>query len=216
MWRERQSNSRFVESVWESCAPVATSRTVIADPCSSLALVKNNDAMRVVLAGPKTKPHDIQVPAGSRYTTIRFKPGVSFKGVSLHELTDASLLFMADAKARFQFEGAYLQFPHFDKIEQFVDALYEQGYLEFKDPEDATRASPRTYSRYIQRVTGLSPHQLYQLQRMHEALRLLKQGVSAVDVAAELAFVDQSHLTRSSKRFLGHTPKHSSQLPQTP
>jgi AraC-like DNA-binding protein len=35
-------------------------------------------------------------------------------------------------------------------------------------------------------------------------------------VASELGFVDQAHLNRAAKQFLGHTPKELLRLPQTP
>lgn len=221
LWRERQSGSPFIESVWTATTPVRTQRTVIADPCICLALVKSGNASRVILAGPKTKPWRITLEGGYVCTTIRLKPGVFVREFLTKTLTDNSLTFPADPEGRFWFRGTRLQFPHFDDVEALVDQLQHLGHLSYKmPPDDSIQAgstlSARSHARRIQSTTGLSPYQLYQLQRMHQALRLLKQGVPAVDVASELAFVDQPHLIRASRQFLGHTPKQLLDLPQTP
>ena len=215
LWQERQSDSSLVESVWKSSALANMSRTVIADPCISIALIETGTTMQVVVMGPKTQPYSVELAPGYVCTTIRLKPGVFFKGLSTQRLANTSLIFPANRVSQFWFKGKHLQFPSFDKAELLVDELYRQGCLEYEDPSNQ-KLSFRTYSRRTQRTTGLSPYQLYQLTRMHKALRLLKQGISAADVAAELAFVDQSHLIRASKRFLGHTPKHFPSLPQVP
>ena len=76
--------------------------------------------------------------------------------------------------------------------------------------------SSKSYSRFVKRNTGLSPYKLHQLQRMSEALRLLRQGMPAATVATELGFTDQAHLTRAAKQFLGHTPKELLQWPYKP
>jgi AraC-like DNA-binding protein len=45
-----------------------------------------------------------------------------------------------------------------------------------------------------------------QIERAHRAAALLERGVPVVDVAHEAEYFDQSHMTRSLKRFLGMTP----------
>jgi AraC-like DNA-binding protein len=53
---------------------------------------------------------------------------------------------------------------------------------------------------------GILLHQ-YQTQiRVERAKMQLAQGVSIQQVAVEVGFVDQSHLTRHFKRFVGITP----------
>ncbi len=52
----------------------------------------------------------------------------------------------------------------------------------------------------------MPPH-TYQLQlRMARARRLLQRGMEPGDVAAQLGFTDQSHLTRHFKRLFRLTP----------
>lgn len=53
---------------------------------------------------------------------------------------------------------------------------------------------------------GMPPHR-YQMQlRLEDAKRLLRQGRSVANVAAECGFADQSHLLRVFKRTFGVTP----------
>lgn len=218
-WQERQSASPIVESVWTCSAPTAISRAVIADPCISITLVKDSGGTRVVLSGPKTKPFHASLPAGYVSTGIRLKTGVFLKNLPTQNLTDKSLVLPADSESRFWLEGTRLQFPDFEHVESLINQLHSLGYLDYEMPRDAhatDHLSPRTHSRQIHRITGLSPYQLYQLKRMHRALHLLKQGMPAVEVASELAFVDQSHLIHASKKFFGYTPKQLFNLPQIP
>ncbi len=219
-WQERQSHSPFIESVWTTTTPTSVSRTAIADPCVEITLVKENDQARVILTGPRTKPSHTLLPSGYACITIRLKPGVCLKNFPAHKHLNGSLTLPADSKARFWFEGVPLQFPDFDHVEELIVRLHDAGYLDYEMPNGGKllarkRPLSRTYSRLIKRITGLSPYKLYQLQRMHQALRLLKKGMPAADVASALAFVDQSHLIHASKQFFGHTPKRLVDLPQT-
>ena len=60
--------------------------------------------------------------------------------------------------------------------------------------------------RAFKRAYGLPPY-AYQLRlRIARAQRLLSAGRAPADVAIELRFVDQSHLTRHFKRIVGVTP----------
>lgn len=224
LWRERPSDSPFIESVWTCSTPVANSRTVLADPCTSIQLVNDNGRRHVVLAGPRSKSLQRVLTSGYVCISIRLKPGVFLEGFPVQKLVDNSLTFPADSKSWFRLGDKRLRFPAFEDAEELIGQLYDSGLLGYETPHGLDKAgnktadsiSPRTYSRQIQRITGLSPYRLFQIQRMHQALQLLKQGMPAIKVAAELDFVDQSHLTRASKRFFGRTPKQLPELPQTP
>lgn len=219
-WRERQSDSDFVASVWTCIAREATTRTVLADPSISLSLVKEAGKTIVILAGPETRPRSKSLAEDYACMTIRLKPGVLLKGFPVQEFVNKSLTLSVDAGSRFWFDGTPLQFPEFDDAELFINQLQKQGYLSREITKSrnmqAANLSSRTYARLIKHTTGLSPYQLHQLQRLQRAFKLLKQGVSATVVAGELNFVDQSHLTRVSKQFFGHTPKQLLGLPHIP
>lgn len=216
LWNERQSDSPFVVSVWTCHALEATSRAIIADPCICISLVRNNARTEVLIAGPKTRPRLQALPAGYMCTTLRLKPGVALKGIHASELINDMISVPADDEARFRLNDQLFQFSDFEHAEQLVDDLFVAGYLSFKEPQDGALRPRRTYSRQTRRLTGISPYKLHQLQRMHQALRLLKDGATTADVVAELDFTDQAHFTHASKQFFGYTPKQLEKLLQNP
>lgn len=58
----------------------------------------------------------------------------------------------------------------------------------------------------MSRATGLTRGAIGQIRRAERAAGLLGRGVSPLDVAGQLGYADQPHLTRSLKRFAGRTP----------
>lgn len=66
---------------------------------------------------------------------------------------------------------------------------------------------PTHVVRAFTREVGLPPHRYVTGRRVDAARRLLLDGRSAADVAAEVGFHDQSHLTRHFRRMLGTTPE---------
>ncbi len=217
LWQERPSNSEFVASVWTSIASAATTRPVLADPCISITLVSGNEGMHVVLRGPETKPRNEPLVPDYTCTAIRLRPGVLLRGFPAEKFINSALVLSVDAQGWFWFEGNRLQFPTFDNAERLIDQLDNLGYLRreiLNGSKEAKILSARSYFRLVKRTTGLSPYQLNQLQRIHQALRLLKRGMPPTTVATELNFVDQSHLTHAAKKFLGYTPKQLLSVPQ--
>lgn len=66
--------------------------------------------------------------------------------------------------------------------------------------------SPYYVHRVFEREVGLPPHAYLESVRIRQAQLLLAQGEPIIQVAAELGFSDQSHLTRRFTRLLGVTP----------
>ena len=60
-WRERTSELEAIDSVWTGTASEVTSRTVLADSCSSIILVKSKDSAEVIIRGPETKPRCLSI-----------------------------------------------------------------------------------------------------------------------------------------------------------
>ena len=70
----------------------------------------------------------------------------------------------------------------------------------------ATGMSPFTLLRAFRGQTGLPPHAYLNQLRVRVARRLLDGGVAPAEVAAEVGFADQAHLTRHFKRVMGVPP----------
>lgn len=60
--------------------------------------------------------------------------------------------------------------------------------------------------RVFKKNTGLSPYAYLEQIRINRAKDFLKAGMPIADTAFEVGFVDQSHLTKTFKRFAGFTP----------
>jgi AraC-like DNA-binding protein len=60
--------------------------------------------------------------------------------------------------------------------------------------------------RVFKKHTGLSPHAYLEQIRVNRAKERLRSGAPIADTAYELGFVDQSHLTKTFKKFAGTTP----------
>lgn len=68
--------------------------------------------------------------------------------------------------------------------------------------------SPTYFANLFKRATGISPHQYVIQQRVEQAkLLLLKTDLAIADVALQVGFSNQSHLTRHFKHITGVTPK---------
>ncbi len=65
---------------------------------------------------------------------------------------------------------------------------------------------PFALVRGFSRAYGLPPHAWLLQERVRRAQALLRDGLSPSEVAADVGFSDQSHLTRHFKRILGLTP----------
>ena len=71
----------------------------------------------------------------------------------------------------------------------------------------ATGLSERALQRLTRRRLGLTPRWLIQRRRLHEACERLRSGHTTIaDVAAELGYADQPHLTRDVRSVTGLTP----------
>ncbi len=60
--------------------------------------------------------------------------------------------------------------------------------------------------RAFRRETGMPPHAYLNQLRVRHARRLLDRGLAPAEVAAQIGFADQAHLTRHFKRVVGVPP----------
>jgi AraC family transcriptional regulator len=68
--------------------------------------------------------------------------------------------------------------------------------------------SPTYFASLFKHSIGISPHQYVIRQRVKRARSLLlKTDLAIADIALQVGFSSQSHLTQQFKRFTGMTPK---------
>ena len=70
----------------------------------------------------------------------------------------------------------------------------------------AAGLSPFQLIRQFKRLTGMPPHAHVLRERLHDALRQLKRGVTLGDAAVAAGFYDQSAMTNAFRRTYGITP----------
>ncbi|MCW8274660.1 AraC family transcriptional regulator [Pseudomonas sp. PCH199] len=70
----------------------------------------------------------------------------------------------------------------------------------------AVNLSPFHFARVFRRATGMPPHTWLMQQRIARARALLKGGCLPLEVATQLGFADQSHLSRQFKQVYGVGP----------
>ncbi|MBB6098681.1 AraC-like DNA-binding protein [Deinobacterium chartae] len=87
----------------------------------------------------------------------------------------------------------------------YLEAHYARG-VTLEELARAAGLSPFHLSRRFHLEVGLPPHAYQTLLRVRQASRLLRAGLAPAQVALEVGFADQSHLTRVFRRHHGVTP----------
>lgn len=93
-------------------------------------------------------------------------------------------------------------------LQQVVDYLEANLAATVTLPELAAQVhlSPYHLLRIFKTTFGLPPHAYLTQLRVQQAKRLLFAGLPIADVALQVGFADQSHLTRHFKRIVGVPP----------
>ncbi len=172
------------------------------------------DGETVVAArGPETRASEADYPADAEFFGIVFKLGTFMPHLPVKMLRDRRDATLPEASGRsFWLHGSAWELPTFENADAFVERLVRRGIL-VRDPvvEAAIDGhGPDVSARSLQyrflRATGLTQKTIRQIERARGAVPLLERGTSIPDVALELGYFDQAHLTNSLKRFLGKTP----------
>ena len=91
------------------------------------------------------------------------------------------------------------------RARSYIEAHYSEA-VPIESLAIQTALGSHHLARVFKQEVGIAPH-AYQVQlRIQRAKDLLRQGWSLVYVAASLGFADQSHFTRTFRRFVGVTP----------
>jgi AraC family transcriptional regulator len=85
---------------------------------------------------------------------------------------------------------------------------YLDRNLSLVEVAEVINISPTYFASLFKRATGTSPHQYVIQQRVERAkLMLSKTDLAIADIALQVGFSSQSHLTQQFKRLTGVTPK---------
>lgn len=88
----------------------------------------------------------------------------------------------------------------------WIETHFDEGFG-LEDLAQAAGLSAFRLAHLFQDTVGLSPIAYRNQRRVSEARRLLLAGMPIADVALQVGFADQSHLTRHFQRIVGTSPR---------
>lgn len=93
------------------------------------------------------------------------------------------------------------------QVTDYIEHHLDQD-LTLSELATIAQISPSYFSALFKQSIGLAPHQFVIQRRIERAKQLLRQGKASIaDIAHDLGFTHQSHLSRHFKRLVGVTPK---------
>jgi hypothetical protein len=207
------SRSCFVEATWWTRSEPEESFISVAMTHWQMVVTRRRGLAWLTVRGPETKATTVPIPADAEFFGIEFSLGTFMPTLQPGQLVDRALTLPRATNRSFWVGGSAWELPGQDTADVFVDRLVRAGLL-VHDPvvsaavhgDVERRLSTRSVERHVSRATGLTRGTIRQIRRAEGAVQLLSRGVSVLDTARQAGYADQSHLTRSLKRFVGQTP----------
>ena len=215
LYEEKDSASPYVDIIWQTLDQTDGTYLAAADACWDLVFTATPRWSRVLLSGPSSRPTPVPYEAGNRNVGVRFTHGTYFTHVEPHSMCDRTIALPMPDRHTFGLANRSWPMPAYDEVDELIHAFDTAGLLAHDAVIDAalhgqeTAVSPRSVQRHFTRITGLSPRHVRQISRAREAVTRLRAGEAIAEVAYELGYADQSHLTRDVKRLTGYTPGES-------
>jgi len=177
-----------------------------------MVVARQDGNARMLVVGPWTAAGVASWTEGAEILWVRFGLGTLMPHLPAMSSLDTETVLPGAADRSFWLGGFAWQFPDHENVETFVQRLVRDGLL-VRDPivkaalEGRPQGlSPRTLRHRFLRATGLSQSRIRGIERAGRAAALLRRGVSIPDAVHEEGYFDQPHMTRSLKRWVGHTP----------
>lgn len=210
----RKPDNPYIETVWQT--KCLTDGIYMATPDGSwdlIVMISADGSKSMMLAGQATKTYPVPYTAGSGGIVISFVPGAYLHGYDLSKIVDSSEILPNADDDHFIFLGHAFAFPTFENAEGLINEMVRLGMLKSNHVVDSVlqgappAMSDRAKQRHFARTTGLTQKSFEQIERAKQAVAHLQQGKRPADVAAELGYTDQAHMTRSIKKLMDTTPK---------
>lgn len=208
----RTSAHPWIDVVWQTVC--LTDGVYRATPDGSWDLILScapDGTPTVFLTGQAIEPVDVPYREGEHSVVISFAAHV-FLAAETEVRTGATIRFLEAKGGSFLLEGMELPLPSFSGAEDLVDKMVMAGLLQSDDvvarsfSERPKAASKRSVQQHFRKITGITQKDFRLIRRAQEAVRQLKAGQNAADVAADLGYTDQSHMIKSIKKIMGHLP----------
>lgn len=208
----RVSDSPAVETITQGLT-LSSGRVIRPAICTwHIVISKSSGCSRVFFVGPWTSSGYCTYPSDAEILWIQFKIGVYLPLISPKQMVNQETIMYEGSGRTFQLNGVRYQLPSFENAESFVQRLIRQNNLTVDPVVSAVMdnqkidAAARTVRDRFVNITGQTQIHIRQLQRAQQAAAWLRDGMSILDVTFALQYSDQSHLTRSLRRFIGFTP----------
>jgi len=221
IYEERASDSPYVDRIGHFIAAQQHSHVCAADVLCSLLIVKYLGRTSLSVWGPEIQHGFMTYPKDAEFLFIRLKLGHFLPRFPAKDLVNTGLILPDASRESFWLDSSAWQYPDYENADTFVEWLVRDGLL-IHEPlvdtvlRDAPQEMPsRTVRHRFLRATGLTRSHIHQIERARQAVALLEQGVSILDVVDQAGYADQPHLTRSLKRFIGQTPAQIASMNQT-
>ena len=211
-FEEHRPASPIAAKIWRTRSEPVACFTSVASTHWELIVTRQRGRASVTLRGPESRATVMAVPQDAEFLGIEFRVGTAMLDLPFHRLADSAVTLPQASTRSFWLNGSAWEIPTFANAEVFVARLLRRGRVR-RDPllEDLlqghdTPLSWRSVRRRVQHTTGLTLGLIRQIERAHRAVALLDNGHHILDVVDRTGYADQPHLTRSLRRFVGHTP----------
>lgn len=212
IYQDRLVDCPYVDLVMHGLT--TASEEVIRPATSHWHMVFSNQHGKksALLVGPCTASGVVSWGEGAEILWVRFKLGTFMPHLPPVKFLDSETILPDASNRSFWLKGSVWEFPTFDNVDAFIDRLVGEKLLIHDPVVNAVldghipSAASRTVRHRFLQVIGQPQNRVLQLERARQAMALLQQCHSILDVVSEVGYADQSHLTRSLKYFLGYTP----------
>lgn len=211
-YEERSSDSPFVQAIWRTEDTADGTYLASADGAWDLIFTEQRGKHRILLSGPSSRATPVAYQTGNRNIGIRFRPGSILPALTTSDMINVIQALPQKIKGRFWLQNESWELPTYDNADDFIAKLTRRKLLSNDSLVTAVLAgsrpavTDRSVQRHFMQAVGLSPRCMQNIDRANRAVMLLQQGGRIADVAAELGYADQAHMTRHVKRVSGRTP----------
>jgi hypothetical protein len=212
IYKDRLLDSPYIDLVMHGLTTAA--ETVIRPAASHWHMVFSNRQghQHPMIVGPWTTSGVVSWTENTEILWIRFKLGTFMPHMPPVKFIDTETLLPDASTKSFWLKSSAWEFPNYGNVDVFVDRLVRQDLLVCDPVVNAAleghlpSVPSRTVRHRFLQVIGQPQNRILQLERARQAMTLLQQGHSILDVVSLVGYADQPHLTRSLKYFLGYTP----------
>lgn len=211
-FEDRPSASPLVAAVWRTRSLDDGSFMSTAETNWEMVIARYQGELSITLRGPETQAKRAFFHKDTEFFGIVFKHGAFMPRLPVSQLVNEDVTLPAAANGRFWLHSTPWELPTLETVDDFITRLMRDELLVFDPVVGAVLAkrplalSARTVQRRFLRATGITQGTFEQIERAKHASALLQEGTPIADATFAAGYADQSHLTRSLKRFIGFTP----------